>query len=93
MSGAARKLVKHSPFQLKILKLYSEFVRLSKDKPGLLDKARQEFRQASKLSPKQDSLLIDYKLRRATNQLEMLKTSRVKAVKVVQSAERSTNKE
>lgn len=83
MSGAAKKIVKYSQFQLKILKLYADFIRLSHDRPGLLDKVRQEFRQASKLNPRQDSLLIDYKLRRSANQLEMLRTSRVKAIKVV----------
>lgn len=82
MSGA-RKLLKKSPFQLQILKLYTEFVRLSKNQPGLLDKIRTEFRQAAKLNPREDSLLIDYKYRRAKNQLEMLKTSRVKFVHTI----------
>ena len=82
MSYLIKKLAKKSPFQLRILSLYAQFVRLAKDRPGLLDKVRQEFRQASKLSIKNDSLLIDYKLRRARNQLDMLKANNVTAVKV-----------
>lgn len=82
MSGA-RKILKKSPFQLQILKLYAEFVRLSKNQPGLLEKIRTEFRQAAKLNTREDSLLIDYRYRRAKNQLEMLKTSRVKFVHTI----------
>jgi len=76
------KLIKYSPFQRKTLSLYAEFVRLAKNKPGLLERARSEFRAASKLNTKTDSLQIDFKLRRARNQLDMLKTSNVKAVKL-----------
>jgi len=82
MSTAVRKLAKKSTFQLKILGLYAQFVRLARDRPGLLDKVRDEFRVGSKLSTKEDSLLIDYKLRRARNQLDMLKANNVKQVKV-----------
>ena len=78
-----KKLTKpRSALQLKVLGMYAQFVRLSKDQPGLLEKARHEFRAASDLTPKNDSLLIDAKLRRAKNQLAMLQTSHVKAVKV-----------
>jgi hypothetical protein len=83
MSSVVKKLAKHSPFQLKVLALYAQFIRLTNAKPGLLDKVRHEFRQASKLSPRDDSLLIDYKLRRARNQLDMLKASNVKSVKTI----------
>ncbi len=79
-----RKAIKYSPFQLKVLDLYSQFVRLAKNKPGLLFTVRKEFRQGARLNIKNDSLLIDYKLRRAKNQLDMLKTSRVNSVKSVQ---------
>lgn len=78
---SAVKIAKKSAFQLKILNLYAQFIRLSKTRPGLLEKVRTEFREASKLDRKEDSLLIDYKVRRARNQLEMFKTSRVSAVK------------
>lgn len=87
MSSTARKLVKYSQFQLKVLDLYAQFIRLSKNKPGLLDKVREEFRAGSKLSIKDDSLLIDYKLRRARNQLDMLKTSRVNQILTVKLEE------
>jgi hypothetical protein len=83
MPTLARKLIKYSQFQLKVLDLYAQFVRLSKNKPGLLNTIRLEFRQNSKLNIKNDSLLIDYKIRRANNQLEMLKKSRVSSVKTL----------
>ncbi len=82
MSSRMAKLPKRSALQLKVLGMYAQFVRLSKNQPGLLEKARNEFRAASHLTPKTDSLLIDAKLRRAKNQLTMLQTSHVKAVKV-----------
>ncbi len=82
MSSRLVKAKPRSALQLKVLGMYAQFVRLSKNQPGLLEKARNEFRAASDLTPKHDSLAIDAKLRRARNQLEMLQKSRVKAVKV-----------
>ena len=81
---------KRSAFQLKVLGIYAQFVRLSKDQPGLLEKARNEFRASSKLTQKNDALQIDYRMRRAKNQLEMLKTSNVKGVKVFSMTKNST---
>ena len=37
-SGIRRIAAKKSPFQLQILKLYADFVRLAKNRPGLLEK-------------------------------------------------------
>ncbi len=88
--STAKKLIKYSAFQLNVLKIYAQFIRLSKDRPGLLNKVRDEFRSASQLSHKQDSLLIDYKLRRAKNQLEMLKLN-VKSVKVLNLTQKNQN--
>ena len=82
MSNTIRKLTKKSQFQLQILNLYAQFVRLSRSQPGLLEKARAEFKEAAQLNPRQDSLLIDYKVRRAKHQLTMLKTSQVKQIKI-----------
>lgn len=93
MSGVAVKLAKKSKFQLEILNLYAQFVRLSKDRPGLLSKIRHDFRQSATLNPRKDSLLIDYKVRRARNQLDMLKNSRVSAVQSVQVANTNTKKQ
>lgn len=73
-----------SQLQLRTLKLYADFVRLAKTTPGLLAKVRNEFRQNADLSLKTDSLTIDFKLRRARNQLDMLKSSRVNSIKTVQ---------
>ena len=85
-------VVKYSKFQLSILTLYREFVRLATRTPGLLDKVRHEFRSARELSVRTDSLAIDYKLRRARNQLDMLKSSRVQAVATVQVISNTTTK-
>jgi hypothetical protein len=80
-SGLRKLLTKKTPFQLKVLDLYKDFVKVSRTTPGLLDRVRDEFREASTLNIKNDSLAIDYKIRRAKNQLEMLKTSNVKSIK------------
>ena len=82
VSEGAKKIAKKSQFQLKVLSLYAQFVRLSKDRPGLLEKCRDEFRKGAQLSSKSDALLIDYKLRRAKNQLDMLKAKNARSVKI-----------
>jgi hypothetical protein len=84
-----KKLIKYSGIQRTILALYAQFVRLSRERPGLLDKVRQEFREGAKLNSRNDSLLIDYKLRRAKNQLAMLKAQNVKSVKVIRIGDTS----
>ena len=75
--------IKKSALQLKVLGLYAEFIRLARHTPGLRQQVRDEFRAHQHLSVRTDSLLIDYKLRRARNQLSMLKASRVHSVKTV----------
>jgi hypothetical protein len=104
-SASAVLTKSRSPFQLKILALYADFIRLSRTTPGrkkidikpfynsekistffcnlkgLLEKVRTGFRSNAHLSVKNDSLTIDYKLRRARNQLDMLKTSRTTSIK------------
>ena len=87
LSTIATVTKRFSPFQLRILGLYAQFVRLAKHRPGLLDKVRHEFRAQSSLNPRTDSLLIDYKLRRARNQLDMLKANNVTSIKVVRLEE------
>lgn len=82
MSSSLRKLAKKSQFQLKVLNLYAQYVRLAKQRPGLLEKARVEFKEGARLNPREDSLLIDYKLRRAKHTLDMLKANQVKQVKI-----------
>lgn len=91
-TSGLRRITKKSQFHLQILSLYAQFIRLSKTRPGLLEKVRKDFREASTLHPKNDSLLIDYKLRRAKNQLDMLKSSQVKQIKVTTSSS-NTNKQ
>ena len=81
-SSASVKIVKKSVFQRNILNLYAQFIRLSKTKPGLLEKVRSEFKEGSKL-PKEEILIIESRLRRAKNQLNMLKTSNVTFIKQV----------
>ena len=76
------KIAKKSLFQRNVLSLYAQFVRLSKSKPGLLEKVRNEFKAASKL-PKEDILFLESKLRRARSQLDMLRKSNVTFIKEV----------
>ena len=76
------KIAKKSTFQRGVLNLYAQFVRLSKTKPGLLAKVRSEFKESSKL-PKENILFLESRLRRARNQLDMLKKSNVTSIKQV----------
>lgn len=72
---------KHSQIQLQILSLYKEFLKLSKDKPGLKEIIRTEFRKNAKL-PRTDTLRIEYQYRLGKKQLDNLKNSEVDGVGV-----------
>jgi hypothetical protein len=75
-SGRAR-----GEFEKRIFRLYAEFIRLSRRYPGLLDKVREEFRRDSHLDYQQNSNQIDNKYRRGQQQLKLLKTTNVSAVR------------
>lgn len=69
---------KHSQIQLQILSLYKQFLKLSKDKPGLKEVIRSEFRKNAAI-PKSD---IEYQFRLGKKQFENLKNSEVDSVGV-----------
>jgi succinate dehydrogenase assembly factor 1 len=75
---------KHSQIQLQILSLYKQFLKLSKDKPGLREVIRSEFRKNAKLS-RTDTLRIEYQYRLGKKQLDTLKNSEVDSVGVFES--------
>lgn len=72
---------KHSQIQLQILSLYKQFLKLSKDKPGLREVIRSEFRKNANL-PRRDTLRIEYQYRLGKKQLDHLKNSEVDSVGV-----------
>lgn len=72
---------KHSQIQLQILSLYKQFLKLSKDKPGLKEVIRSEFRKNAAI-PKSDILRVEYQFRLGKKQFENLKNSEVDSVGV-----------
>ncbi|KAK3093981.1 hypothetical protein FSP39_022465 [Pinctada imbricata] len=72
---------RRSKIQIQVLKLYKDFLRVSKDKPGVKDYIRSEFRKNAQIARK-DTLHIEHLLRRGERQLELLKTKEVQGVGV-----------
>lgn len=72
---------KHSQIQLQILSLYKQFLKLSKDKSGLKEVIRSEFRKNAAI-PKSDILRVEYQFRLGKKQFENLKNSEVDSVGV-----------
>ncbi|CAF2392117.1 unnamed protein product [Rotaria sp. Silwood2] len=67
MSGRRSKLA------LDVLRLYAEYMRLSRQVQGLRDIARLEFKQYKDLKPKDNLIYIEYLIRRGKSQLTTLK--------------------
>ncbi|XP_051900260.1 succinate dehydrogenase assembly factor 1, mitochondrial [Pristis pectinata] len=72
-------MARHSKLQKQVLKLYKQFLRAAKDKPGFLPLIRDEFHKNSQI-PRMDVMHIEYLLRRGQRQLELLKESNTKQV-------------
>ncbi|XP_059807378.1 succinate dehydrogenase assembly factor 1, mitochondrial [Hypanus sabinus] len=72
-------MVRHSKLQKQVLKLYKQFLRAAKDKPGSLPLIRDEFHKNSQIS-RTDVMHIEYLLRRGQRQLELLRESNTKQV-------------
>lgn len=72
---------KHSQIQLQILSLYKQFLKLSKDKAGLKEVIRSEFRKNATI-PRSDILRVEYQFRLGKKQFENLKNSEVDSVGV-----------
>lgn len=65
-----------SLLEKEVLKLYKTFLRSAKGKPGFEKTIKQEFRKHS-LIPKNDSLRIEYILRKAYKKLEQIRDPHV----------------
>ncbi|XP_078287107.1 succinate dehydrogenase assembly factor 1, mitochondrial [Rhinoraja longicauda] len=72
-------MARHSKLQKQVLKLYKQFLRAAKDKPGFLPLIQEEFHKNSKI-PRMDVMHIEYLYRRGQRQLELLKESNTKQV-------------
>eukprot|EP00058_Branchiostoma_floridae_P016244 XP_002601732.1 hypothetical protein BRAFLDRAFT_215274 [Branchiostoma floridae] len=70
---------RRSQLQKQVLSLYKQFLGLSKDKPGLANHVRAEFKKNAQL-PKSDVLRIEFLIRRGTRQLQTLRTTSVQQV-------------
>ena len=80
-----------SKIQLQVLKLYRDFLRLSRDKPGVRDHVRSEFKRHAGI-PKQDALTIEHLIRRAERQLSVLSKPSVQGVGVFEKDAQETTK-
>lgn len=76
---------RHSKVQLHVLKLYKEFLREAKNRPGIAEHIKQEFRKNAVI-PRTDSMRIEHIMEKAFRQLELLKKSTVKGMGVFSSS-------
>ena len=81
---------RHSKIQLQVLSLYKQFLRTARDKPGMQEYVRNEFKSNMTI-PRTDTMRIEYVLRRATRQLEQMRNSNVIAVNIFKRTEISSN--
>ena len=72
-----------SKIALEVLRLYAEYMRLSRHVYGLRDLARLEFRQHKDLKPKDNLIYIEYLLRRGKSQLATLQGRGVQSISFV----------
>lgn len=63
-----------------VLRLYAEYMRLSRQVHGLKDIARLEFKQNKDLKAKDNLVYIEYLIRRGKSQLNTLKGQGVKSI-------------
>ncbi|XP_069765587.1 succinate dehydrogenase assembly factor 1, mitochondrial [Narcine bancroftii] len=68
---------RHSKLQKEVLKLYKQFLRAAKDKPGFFPLIQGEFQKNSHI-PRTDIMHIEYLLRRGQRQLELLREANTK---------------
>lgn len=82
---------RHSKLQLQVLSLYRQFLREAKDKPGLRSYVQEQFKKGAQMQ-KTDIIQIEYAMRKAQKQLDMLKTTSVSGVGVFEKEEEKTQK-
>ena len=69
----------HSKIQVQVLKLYRQLMRAAKNKPGVAEHVRSEFKKNA-IIPRSDTLRIEYLMRRGHRQLEVIKKSTVQSI-------------
>ncbi len=74
---------RHSKVQIQVLSLYRHFLRAAKDKPGIIEHIKQEFKKNSVI-PRHDILRIEHLMRRGERQLDLVKNTGVKGMGVFQ---------
>ena len=72
--------IRRSKLAQDVLRLYAEYMRLSRQVQGLRDVARIEFKQNKQLKPKDNLIYIEYLIRRGKSQLTTLKGQGVKSI-------------
>ncbi|OWF41192.1 Succinate dehydrogenase assembly factor 1, mitochondrial [Mizuhopecten yessoensis] len=83
---------RHSKIQLQVLSLYKQFLRLSRQKPGLDDHIRSEFKKNARDMSRTDILHVEHALRRGQRQLKMFQGEQVKGMDVFTAVEDSDKK-
>ena len=72
--------VRRSKLAQDVLRLYAEYMRLSRQVQGLREVARSEFKQHKYLKPKDNLIYIEYLIRRGKSQLTTLQGQGVKSI-------------
>lgn len=67
---------RYSKLQLQVLSLYKDFLKLSKEKPGIKNHIKREFKKNISI-PKSDIHNIEYLLRRGRKQFNLLSSEDV----------------
>jgi len=71
-----------SKFVRDVLRLYADYMRLSRQVQGLRDIARLEFKQNKNLKVKDNLLYIEYLIRRGQHQLTTLRGQGVQSISI-----------
>lgn len=72
-------MVARSRLQKEVLSLYRQFLTAAKGKPGVEVTIKQEFKQ-NKSIPKNDTLRIEFLLRKGIKKLEMIKDPQITGI-------------
>ncbi len=72
---------RHTKLQLQVLRLYKSFLRSAAGRPGIPDHVKSEFKKNATV-PKKNILQIEYLIRRAERQLQLMSKPSVRGVGV-----------
>lgn len=71
-----------SKFGRDVLRLYAEYMRLSRQVQGLRDIVRLEFKQNKHLKPQDNLIYIEYLIRRGKSQLKTLQGQGITSISI-----------